>query len=131
MTDARSRLLQATTWSCFGAGYLAAYFVSTALPPKLPWYYPLEHRFAFQAHATGIAADFYGRVALCLIAGAIVAGVAYAVLRSWTEPRLQRALRTSGVWCATLLVFTAALYIYLLAFRIPFPAPLPPGYVPR
>lgn len=129
--DARARLLSAASWSCFGAGYLAAYFASTAVPPRLPWYYPTERRFSFESHPTGVAADFYGRVLLCLIVGALCFGIARLVLGRFDEARLARALRTTTVWCATLLVFTAALYVYLLAFRIPFPAPLPPGYVPR
>lgn len=111
--------------AAFALGYLAAFFLSSVIAVPLVWYYPVERRFAFEAHPTGLASDFYGRVLLSVAAGGIFAVLARP---GWTGPRARTLL---PLWIATLLLFTAGLYAFVLAHRLVIPAPLPPGYVPR
>ena len=127
----RGNLGLAVGSACFAAGYLATFFVSTALPTPLLWYLPLERRFAFAVRPMGLAADFYGRVLLSLAVGGLAAFIGHLLFRRATGARLERALRVLSVWTFALLVFTAAMYIYLLAGRTALPVPLPSGYVPR
>lgn len=118
---------RALSWGGFGLGYLLFYCLSTVVPTPVPWYLPLEHRFAFGVRVDGLAADFYGRVLSCLIAG----GVGYAMARVLARRATPAWLNTVGAWCLSVFVFTAALYIYLLIGRHSQPAPLPHDYVPR
>ena len=111
------RVRWATRWSLFTAGYFAAYFLSTALPTPLVWYLPTLRRFELTTHPLGLASDLYGRVALSLAAGAGVFFLARFPLARASEEQARRWLARSLVWSATLLVFTAGLYVYLLAGR--------------
>ena len=106
--------------------YLAAWFLSTALPTPLLWHFPLEHRFSFETHPLGLGADFYGRLVLCLAAFAVTFGAV-------TLSRAARVqwLRALSVWAIALLLFTSGMYLSLLAARRPMAAPLPDGYVAR
>jgi hypothetical protein len=120
-------LARAVPWVAFAIGYLAAWFISSALPVPLLWHLPLERRFTFEVHPLGLAADYYGRLLLCLSIGGL----------SWLAGRLlARRLRAEWfpglcVWCLAILLFTAGLNLYVLAGRQPIAAPLPDGYVPR
>jgi small-conductance mechanosensitive channel len=118
-------------WGLFGVGYLTAYFLSTAIATPVIWYYPVERHFAFEYRPHGLAADFYGRLLLSLFSGFVVASIGRLVVRRTATERSERWLTPVLAWSAALLLFTASLYIYLLVGRVPFPAPLPPGYVPR
>lgn len=117
--------MRAVPWAAFAAAYLSAWFVATAVPLPLVWYLPLGRRFLFAAHTPELAVDYYGRVLLCLLAGAAAALVAQAAARRG------RWLSTLLVWSLGLLAFTSSLTIYTLAHRQPIPAALPPGYVAR
>jgi hypothetical protein len=118
--------VRAAPWAAFAVAYLAAWFVSSALPTPLLWHLPLEHRFVFAVHPLELGADYYGRVLLCLAAGALGFFAARAA-----RPRRPEWLTTLLAWSMGLLAFCAALCIYTLAHRQPIPAPLPPGYVAR
>ena len=111
------RLRLTVRWSLFTAGYLAAYFLSTALPTPLVWYRPTQRRFEFTTHPLGLASDLYGRVGLSLGVGAAVFFLTRFLLANANEAQARKWLARSLVWSATLLLFTAGLYVYLLTGR--------------
>ena len=116
----------AVVWGGFAIGYLATYFLTTALEAPVPWYLPIEHAFVFAVRPDqGVAADFYGRLLESLLGGALGAGLARAVAAR--APRLP----TLAAWTLSLLVVTGGLYLYKLVGRHAQPAPLPQAYVPR
>ena len=94
------------------------------------WYYPLEHRWAFELKPNGLAMDWYGRN---VIAGAL-SGVAFAGVywvarkRKQVSPALLRAV---AVWAMSAVLVVAAFYIFQLASRHPVPMELPSWYVPK
>ncbi len=112
-------------WLAFAFAFLAAFFISTAVPTRLLWYDPLAHRFLFALRPGGIAMDFYGRVLLCLACGG--AGLLLSRLLFRQVPSLLRAEVGYGlvIWITGLLLFTGGLYVSLLQHRVPMPAPLP------
>jgi hypothetical protein len=118
-----SAVRAALACGAFAAAYCAAWFLSTTVPMRLVWYLPVERRFTFEVHPVALGADFYGRLLLCALCGAL--GALASRLLS------PRHLRTAWVWAAVLLLFTAGLYGRLLSTRQPVPAPLPEAYVPR
>ena len=118
-------------WMLGATGYLAAYFASTVLPVPLVWYFPVERRFSFEAHASGQAMDFYGRLLFSLAAGALALGLGRVVFRRLPASAQPRWAIRLVVWCGSILAVTGGLYLYLLAGRHAAPWPLPEGYVPR
>jgi hypothetical protein len=120
------RHAMAVAWSGFAVGYLATYFLTTALEAPVLWYLPIEHAFVFAVRPEpGVAADFYGRVLESLLGGAVLGGLAW-----WQAGRAPR-LNTLAAWTMSLLVITGGLYLYKLVGRHAQPAPLPQAYVPR
>lgn len=115
----------------FALGYLTAYFLSTAIPTPLLWYYPLQHRFQWQVHPTGLAADFYGRVLLSLASGAATWLLSHVLGKRFVALSRSTVVHGLLVWVAGLLLFTSGLYVSLLVHREPLPVPLPSGYVFR
>jgi hypothetical protein len=112
----------------FCLGYVATYFLSTALPTPLIWYYPLERKVAWGLHPMGVAADFYGRVGLSVVGGLVLVALARGFpVRTRENPVWTYRLVS---WIVGLLFLTAGLYIFSLIHRQPIPAPLPQGYVP-
>ena len=130
-TDATARVRQAITWTSFASGYLAAYFVSTAIKMPLAWYHPLSRSWTLEVHPNDLAMDFMGRILVSAGVGAISAVIGRAVSTRLASEREGAALRMVAAWTAGLLVFTAALYVFLLIGRAPFPLALPEGYSPR
>jgi hypothetical protein len=127
-TSVRAR---AIGWGAFGTAYLACYFLSTALDLPVFWYLPTEHRFELSPRPEGLAADFYGRVGLCLAAGISAYCLVRFVVRRISSPATHRWILPLGVWGVAIFAFTAALYGYKLHGRRSRPAPLPPNYVAR
>jgi len=127
----RPDLQRALRWGGFGTAYLACFFLTTALSAPLPWYLPLAHRWAWGTRVDGLAVDFYGRVLESAVAGALGYALAAWVARRQAAQALAAGATRVAVWCLGLLLFTAALYIYLLHGRRAPPAPLPPDYVAR
>lgn len=125
----RSPVDRAVPWLAASAGYLATYFVSTAVPVRLVWHLPVERRFTYEVRPLALGADFYGRLLLCLAIGAVCFAAARLFLRVRTAHA--PALRALLFWTFGLAGFTAGLYLYLLSSRQPIPAPLPAGYVAR
>ena len=116
---------------CGAAAYLAAWFLSTALPTRLLWHLPVEHRFTYEVHPLTLGADFYGRLLLCMGVGALATGAAALALRLWNIELRVGWLRALLIWTFGLLLFTSGMYLNILASRRPMAAPLPPGYVAR
>jgi hypothetical protein len=127
--DERRRAALAWAWGALA--YLACFFLSTTLPTPIFWYLPLEHRFELAIRVSGVAADFYGRVALATAAGAIGHGLSRLIVRKVAPKALEAWTWRAVAWLGCVVVFTAALYVYLLVGRHSEPAPLPQGYVPR
>lgn len=124
-------MVRAIRWQAFAAAYLAAFFLSTAIPTPLLWYLPIEHRFSFGLRIDGLGVDFYGRVLFSSIIGAAGAAVGQWLATVTSAPVRARWVIRLGIWSLLLLVFTACLYVYLLASRHAPAVPLPEGYVPR
>ncbi len=116
---------------CGAAAYLAAWFLSTALPTRLLWHLPVEHRFTFEVHPLTLGADFYGRLVLCLGVGALAATAAAVSIKLRKFELRASWLRALLIWTFGLLLFTSGMYLNILASRRPIAAPLPPGYVAR
>jgi hypothetical protein len=124
-------LARALPLLCGAAGYLAAYFVSTALPTRLLWHLPVEHRFTYEVRPLALGADFYGRLLLCLGAGALAYGAATFAIRFFRIELRAHWLRALLFWTFGLLLFTSGMYLNILSARRPMAAPLPAGYVAR
>ena len=112
-------------------GFFAGWFLSVALPLPLPWYHPLERLFTFEVRPTTLAIDYFARVALALLVGALGAVLGELAQRRTTEAGRVKLLRVLMVWTVALLVFCSGLLVFQLATRQPVPEPLPVDYVPR
>jgi hypothetical protein len=123
--------MRALSWGAFGTAYLACFCLSTALDVPVFWYFPVEGRFELSARPEGLAADFFGRVGLCLVVATAVYFLARLVVRRLSAPSANRWIFSLGAWGAVLFLFTGALYGYKLYGRRSKPAPLPPHYVAR
>jgi hypothetical protein len=132
MTDAPSLpVRRALSWGGFVLAYVSCYFLSTALPTPVAWYFPVEHRFVMAVHPEGLAMDFYGRVLWCLVAGGGGYAAAAALARRLKPGASERSLPPLAAWCLGVVALTAGLYLYKLIGRHPTPVPFPPHYVPR
>lgn len=117
-----------------GAGFLLAYLASTALRSPVAWYFPLEHRWSFEARPmAGLGMDFFGRLLLSLLCGAVAYALAHGVGQRLEGARRARAELVLLLWNVSLLVFTTGLYGSLLYGRevVPLPAPAPASAQPQ
>ena len=94
------------------------------------WYYPLEHRWAFEVTAHGVAMDFYGRTLQAVIAWSATFLVTLPIARR-VHATGQRIPFLFGAWALTATVFVMLFYGWTLHYRIPVPAKLPSWYQPR
>ncbi len=129
--SAEARARQALSWGLFAVGYTGAFLASSLFRTPLLWYFPLERRFSVEVRPQGLAADFYGRVLLCLAAGGCAFLIARVSFRGASTQTCDTWTRRAIGWSAVLLVFSAGLYAFMLWHRVLTPAPLPPGYLPR
>ena len=128
-SDARSR--PAYVASCVATIAFAAVFVLPMYRPQaVPWYYPLEWRWAWEVAPTALAMDFFGRGVLALVVALPLAAIAYTVGRR-VRAIPDRALDLLSAWAITATVFAMIHFGWHLYFRDPMPAPLPEWYVPR
>jgi hypothetical protein len=93
------------------------------------WYYPLEHRWAYEARPAGLAIDFYGRVLFAMIAWAAAFLVTLAIARRRAPS--ERILGLATAWAATAVLLVVLFYGWTLYFRVPTPSPIPTWYQPR
>jgi hypothetical protein len=107
-------------------GFALAFAFPAYAPVRVFWYDPLFRRWTFEAKASGLVIDWYGRSLLAALVAMVAFAVVYAIGRRWRpSPRL---LRLWAAWTATACVLAMSLYVFQLARRVPTPAPLPPGY---
>jgi len=94
------------------------------------WYYPLEHRWAYEAKPTGLAMDFFGRTFQAMIAWSLVFVVVFALARRLRVIH-SRTLMLFTAWAVTITLLVMGHFAWTLYFRIPTPEPLPAWYQPR
>lgn len=94
-------------------------------------YYPLERRWAFEAHPQGLAMDFYGRLGQALVAWAVAVMASLAIAGRIKSPLSERTAGLLTAWALAFTVLGIMYYAWTLYFRVPTPAPLPDWYQPR
>ena len=94
------------------------------------WYYPLERRWAFEAKATGLAMDFYGRLGQAMVAWAIGVIASLAIARRM-KSLSEKVAGLLAAWAITLTLLVILYFAWTLFFREPTPSPIPDWYRPR
>lgn len=97
---------------------------------RVPWYYPLEHRWAFESAPTGLAMDFYGRTIVATIAWGLVVIVTLAITRR-AKNVSARTIGLFTAWAITAIVLVMMHFAWTLYFRVPTPEPIPSWYERR
>ena len=88
----------------FALTFLAHPFVK---PPQL-WYYPVEHKWTFAAHASGIVIGWYGRTLAAMALGSFVAFGAWSFARDGA-PWMVRLTTWAVITSVTLAVVSIVL----------------------
>jgi hypothetical protein len=113
---------------------IVAFALVFALPAvvqmRVPWYYPVEHRWALEVKATGLAMDWFGRCLYSAASAALAFGAGYLSVVRRKAPMVS-GLGTWAGWAAAALALTMTLYVFQLVPRRSVAAPLPPDYVAR
>lgn len=115
------------------AGAIAFAFALMAPPlagAPVPWYYPLEQRWAFEVRPEGLAMDFYGRLLVALVAWAIVVMISLPLAKR-AKGISTRTVGLITAWTLTAVLLVMLHYAWTLYFRRPMPEPLPTWHVPR
>ena len=115
------------------AGVIAScliYVFPAFSPTRVFWYYPLEHRWAFELKPHALAMDWYGRTLLAVVASAIAFAGTFILSRR-LKPLASRGFNLWVGWAASALLIALSLYAYQLIGRNPVPEPLPTSYVPK
>jgi hypothetical protein len=99
-------------------------------PMPTLWYYPLEHRWAWETHSTGFAMDWYGRTLVSIMVAGLGGAMSWGILRRRAplSPEIQDG------WMGALvvsIVFVVLVIVVTSLGRHPVPEPLPPWYEPR
>ena len=105
-----------------------AFFLLHPVPTL--WYYPIEHRWAFESEPQGLAMDWYGRTIASLALSALGGGMAWVALRR--RPSLSPEIQDG--WLGAMIVsivFVVLVIVVTNVGRHPAPEPLPPWYIPR
>jgi hypothetical protein len=97
---------------------------------SVPWYYPLEHRWALEVKPDGFAMDFYGRTLLATIAASVAFVVTVLACRKKAAIQ-QRTLGLFAGWALTATLFVMAYFAWTLYERRPVPSPIPDWYQAR
>src|SRR5206468_3023621 len=114
---------------CAGAIAFAFAFVApTFAGAPEPWFYPLEHRWAFEVKPSGLALDFYGRTLVSLVAWATAVLIALPLAKRKKTPLSPRTAGLVTAWTITAVLLVMLHYAWTLHFRRPIPEPLPAGY---
>jgi hypothetical protein len=111
----------------FAIAFVLPMFAETSVP----WYYPLERRWAFEVKPTGLAMDFYGRMIHAALAATIAFVVAVAVGGRKKTAFQPRTLGLFTAWAMTATLLVIAYFAWTLYERRPVPAPIPDWYQPR
>jgi hypothetical protein len=116
---------------CAGSIAFAFAFIAPMLASApVPWYYPIEHRWAFEVRPEGLGLDFYGRVLIAFAAWAIVVLIALPLAKR-AKGISTRAVGLVTAWTLTAVLLVMLHYAWTLHFRRPMPEPLPTSHVPR
>lgn len=115
----------AAATSAFAVAFV--YPIVGSLP--VPWYYPLEHRWAYESKPTGLAMDFYGRAFLATMAWCAVFMMTLPIARRVRGS--PRVVGLSAAWTITMVMLVMFYYGWMLYFRVPEPAAIPDWYEPR
>jgi hypothetical protein len=116
------------------AVYGLAFLGASAGRWLLPWYYPLEHRWAIEARPEGFAMGWFGTTALALAAAAIGASLVWiasargALGKALARPSAVTSIAHAG---ALVLLVDFAYFGWTLTHQTPAPLPLPAWYCPR
>lgn len=97
----------------------------------VPWYYPLERRWAFEIKPKGLAMDFFGRTLEASLAATVTFVVTVAIGRRKKTPFESRTLGLCAAWALTATLLVIAYFAWTLYERRPVPSPLPDWYQPR
>jgi len=117
---------------CLGTIAFAIAFVYPQFTEQaVAWYYPLERRWAYETRATGLAMDFYGRLAQGLVAWAATVIAALLVALRIKRPLSERATSLLAAWAVTFTLLVILYFAWNLYFRHPTPSPIPDWYRPR
>lgn len=117
---------------CLGTVAFAIGFVYPQIAEQaVAQYYPLEHRWSFEARPQGLAMDFYGRLGQALAAWAVAVIASLAVVRRIKRPLSERTAGLLIAWALTFTVLVMMYFAWTLIFRHPTPAPIPDWYRPR
>lgn len=95
----------------------------------VPWYYPLERRWAFETKPSGLAMDFYGRALLATIAWCVVFMATLPIARRVGGG--SRIIGLTAAWSVSMVVVAMMYYAWMLYFRVPEAAAIPSWYQPR
>lgn len=116
------------------AAFGLAYLIGSIRRTPIPWYYPLERRFAFESQPAGFAMEWFGRTASALLAAAVAFGLVWALSgRGWPGRALSKpstVLATARAGGLILLV-DFAYFGWVLLHQTPAPLPLPGAWCPR
>jgi hypothetical protein len=110
--------------------FAVAFAYPAFTPESVIWYYPLDHRWAFEVKPHGVAMDFYGRTLQAAFAWCAAVLVTLPIARRVRKPA-QRALLLFGAWALIATAFVMLFYGWTLYNRKPVPAALPSWYQPR
>ncbi len=116
------------------AGVIASclvYVLPAFSPTRVFWYYPLEHRWAFELKPSALAMDWYGRTLLAVVASFFSFAFTFVISRRLKPLASSRGFHLWVGWAASALLIALSLYAYQLLNRNPVPEPLPAGYVPK
>ena len=105
-----------------------AFFILHPVPTL--WYYPLEHRWAFETEPGGLAMDWYGRTLASIVLAALGGGAAWFALRR--RPPLSPEIQDG--WLGALIVSIVFVTLVIVVTNVghhPDPEPIPAWYVPR
>lgn len=117
--------------ACVGTIAFAIAFVYPQFTEQaITWYYPLERRWAYEARPTGLAIDFYGRLAQAAVVWAVAVMASLAITRR-VKTLSDRALGLLAAWALTFTLLVVLYYVWTLYFRTPTPSPIPDWYRPR
>jgi len=115
------------------AVYGLVYLGATVGRWPLPWYFPLDHRFAIVAKPEGFAMGWFGTTALALVAAALFGGVSWLASACGVLGRaLARRSVILGVARAggMILLVDFVYFGWTLMHQTPAPLPLPAGLLP-
>jgi len=101
----------------FGLGFSAFWFVAAVTQLPLPWYLPVEHRWAFGASVAALGMDYFGRLIGATLLG-LVAAFAGRALASRAKPAWPK---NAVIWLLSLLLLNALLQFAMLVTRHPVP----------